>query len=118
MEGTFDLQVQSPGIDRQLKTEREFKIFAGQSVQVQTKTKQGELGVHFKGILMSSQGGKVQIGSAAAIKQQQQTKGKKNQSPETHHDEVITLDSKDLITVKLFAEDLQKRVVTDHVKNN
>jgi ribosome maturation factor RimP len=120
MEGTFDLQVQSPGIDRQLKTEREFKVFAGQRVQVQTKAKVGELGVHFKGILMNCADGKVQIGSAEAIKQQstikQQSKGKKNQPQERHHDEVVTLDAKNLINVKLFAESLQKRVDTDHVK--
>jgi len=113
-ESSFDLQVQSPGIDRQLKTEREFKVFEGQRVQVQTKEKVGELGVHFKGILMNSQGGKVQIAAAVAIRPT--TKGKKNQLEEKRQDDVTTLDSKNLINVKLFAEDLQKRVNTDHVK--
>jgi ribosome maturation factor RimP len=39
----FLLDVQSPGIDRKLSSEREFKLFAGQQVEVKTKQKIDEL---------------------------------------------------------------------------
>ena len=111
VEGAFDLQVQSPGIDRQIKTEREFAVFAGQSVQVKTKEKVGDLGVHFKGILVGNVGGKVQFAKAQAI-----TQGKAKKAPIMETEEV-TFDTKNLIDVRLYAEDLQKRGESAHVKN-
>jgi hypothetical protein len=46
------LIVQSPGIDRVLKTDREFRVFAGQKVIVQTKEKLQDLGVKFVAVLL------------------------------------------------------------------
>lgn len=66
IEGSFDLQVQSPGIDRHLKTEREYKIFTGQTIQVQSKDKVGELGNNFKGTLAGISDGKVHLTNATA----------------------------------------------------
>jgi ribosome maturation factor RimP len=105
IEGSFDLQVQSPGIDRQLKTEREYKIFTGQVVQVQTKERVGELGINFKGTLTGTADGKLHLSKATAIKQKQHTKGKqvasKAESPQD-----VTVDLKSCSTVKLFSDDL------------
>ena len=69
LDGEFLLEVQSPGIDRQLKTEREFKLFAGQKVKVKTKEKVGELGDTFTGLLSGIEDGKIFIEDAVAIKQ-------------------------------------------------
>ena len=108
VEGSFDLQVQSPGIDRQLKTDREFKIFTGQQVQVQSKEKIGDLGINFKGILMGTADGKLHLAKACAIKPKQHTKGKQPApAPDVYHD--VTLELKTLINVKLFSDDLSHK---------
>jgi ribosome maturation factor RimP len=107
IEGSFDLQVQSPGIDRQLKTEREYRIFTGQVVQVQTKEKIGELGINFKGTLTGSADAKLHLAKASAIPQKQHTKGKQVAAKavvEAPRD--VTLDMKSCSTVKLFSDDL------------
>jgi ribosome maturation factor RimP len=51
--GPYVLNVASPGIDRVLKSEREFDIFRGLTVEVKTKTNvsEGSLGQHFIGTL-------------------------------------------------------------------
>jgi ribosome maturation factor RimP len=51
IEGSYLLEVQSPGIERQLKTEREFRAFIGHPVLVQTKEKVSQLGHSFTGTL-------------------------------------------------------------------
>jgi ribosome maturation factor RimP len=105
IEGNFDLQVQSPGIDRQLKTDREYKIFTGQVVQVQSKDKVGELGINFKGVLTGAADGKVHLSKAIAIKPKQHLKGKQPVfKPAAPHD--VTLELKNLINVRLFPDDL------------
>lgn len=106
IEGSFDLQVQSPGIDRHLKTEREYKIFTGQVVQVQTKEKVGDLGITFKGTLTGNSDGKLHLAGAQAIKQKQQHgKGKHAASKEEPPHDVV-VDLKNCSTVKLFSDDL------------
>jgi ribosome maturation factor RimP len=51
-DGSYTLIVQSPGIDRVLKTDREYRVFAGQRVLVQTKEKVQDLGVKFVAVLL------------------------------------------------------------------
>jgi len=105
IEGSFDLQVQSPGIDRQLKTEREYRIFTGQVVQVQSKEKIGELGINFKGVLTGTSDGKLHLAKASAIKPKQHSKGKQVAAKvEAPRD--VTLEMKSCSTVKLFSDDL------------
>jgi ribosome maturation factor RimP len=59
--GPFLLEVQSPGIDRRLKTQREFEIFSGQKIEVQTKEKINDLGHNFTGVLLGLNNGQVRI---------------------------------------------------------
>ncbi|MBX9724862.1 MAG: hypothetical protein K2X81_25885 [Candidatus Obscuribacterales bacterium] len=47
LEGSFLLEVQSPGIERVLKTKRELAVFAGQRVHVKTKQPIAGLGASF-----------------------------------------------------------------------
>ncbi|MBS2011011.1 MAG: hypothetical protein JST01_28420 [Cyanobacteria bacterium SZAS TMP-1] len=51
--GPYVLDVASPGIDRLLKSPREFEIFSGLQVEVKTKinTSESSLGQHFVGVL-------------------------------------------------------------------
>jgi ribosome maturation factor RimP len=61
IDGSYLLEVQSPGIDRQLKSEREFKIFAGEVVAVRTKEPVEALGDNFTGKLQSMADGVLTI---------------------------------------------------------
>lgn len=117
IDGSFDLQVQSPGIDRQLKTEKEFKLFTGQSVQVHAKEKVGDLGVTFKGILVSAADGKLHIAKAEAIKPRHQGKGKQ-QSPPPAQKQDVTIELKNLINVKLYSDDLHTKRDDSHLAPN
>ncbi len=108
IEGSFDLQVQSPGIDRQLKTEREFKIFTGQMVQVQSKEKIGELGINFKGTLVGTADGKLHLSKASAIKPKPHSKGK-HVATKAEPPQDVTVDLKSCSTVKLFSDDLARQ---------
>lgn len=74
IDGAFLLEVQSPGIDRKLKSDREFQVFAGQPVEVKTKEKIGELGFELKGKLVGMEQGKVVLAQPTILKTAQQGK--------------------------------------------
>ncbi len=61
IEGSYILEVESPGIDRKLVTQREFDVFSGQEVEVQSKDLIDSLGYHFMGKLVGMKDGKVTL---------------------------------------------------------
>lgn len=61
MDGHFVLQVQSPGIDRKLKTQKELKVFVGERVDVLAKIPIEPLGNSFTGILEEALDGRITI---------------------------------------------------------
>lgn len=67
LEGSFILDVQSPGLERQLKTEREFAIFAGDEVEVKIKDPKPGLGDFISGKLHSLSNGTLKIGNPRPI---------------------------------------------------
>jgi ribosome maturation factor RimP len=76
LEGAYLLEVQSPGIDRQLATEREFTVFNSQPVEVLAKEKIDALGTLFSGTLSSASAGKVVISNPKAIASGSKSKAK------------------------------------------
>lgn len=60
VDGGYILEVSSPGLDRRLKTEREFKYYIGREVDVKL-FKPCELGKEFSGILAEYENGTVFI---------------------------------------------------------
>jgi ribosome maturation factor RimP len=68
IEGAYMLEVQSPGLERQLKFEREFQIFAGEEVEVKTKESIPTLGDIFSGTLQSMIDSVLTISNPQAIK--------------------------------------------------
>ncbi len=54
VKGSYLLEVQSPGINRELKSEKEFQIFAGQMVEVKSRESIAELGCCFQGRLLGT----------------------------------------------------------------
>jgi ribosome maturation factor RimP len=67
--GPYMLEVQSPGIDRTLKSEREFLAFIGQPVIVQTKEKVQDMGHRILGTLAGSKNGKLILTNAKPFKE-------------------------------------------------
>ncbi len=61
IEGSYYLEVQSPGIERELKTAREFLVFAGHPVFVRAKEKVQDVGTEFTGILEALLDGKLHL---------------------------------------------------------
>jgi len=61
--GPYVLDVASPGIDRVLKSAREFDIFRGLIVEVKTKvnTEESSLGQHFVGVLEKVEGDELHL---------------------------------------------------------
>lgn len=68
IEGAYALEVQSPGIDRKLNSRKEYELFAGQPVEVKTKTKVEGLGAAFTGTLIGiTDDERISIGSPQKI---------------------------------------------------
>lgn len=109
IEGSYLLEVQSPGIDRQLVSEREFNIFSGQPVEVLSKQKIDALGTTFSGVLSSAASGKVLISNPKAITAGTKSKGKAKSLPAAAVPEPpaqIELELSKLIRIKLAPVEL------------
>ncbi|MBY0358416.1 MAG: hypothetical protein K2W82_10485 [Candidatus Obscuribacterales bacterium] len=81
--GSYLLEVQSPGLERVLKTERDFAAFVGEPVAVKTKELIEGLGYEFSGLLSGHKEGEIQISNPEVIKQQSSSKQKKTIKKET-----------------------------------
>lgn len=103
VEGAYALIVQSPGIDRVLKTEREFQVFSGQHVQVQTNEKVPDLGVKFTAVLIAATAEELKLAhpKASATKAQ---KGAIASPPAENAD--ISIARKIVAEIRLFAPEL------------
>ncbi len=69
VEGSFLLAVQSPGIERELRTDREFAVFAGHTVQVRLRQAAAGLGDTFHGTLLGKAGDRILVGNPVADRQ-------------------------------------------------
>lgn len=107
IDGSYLLEVQSPGIDRQLVSEREFNVFSGQPVEVLSKEKIDTLGATFSGVLSSAASGKVVIANPKAITAATKSKGKaKSQPAAAEPPAQIELELSKLIRIKLAPVEL------------
>jgi len=57
----FHLEVSSPGLDRPLKRESDFRRFVGKKARIRTRHPVGESRRNFSGTLVGAEGGKVRI---------------------------------------------------------
>jgi ribosome maturation factor RimP len=97
VEGAYLLEVQSPGIDRQLKTEREFRSFVGQKVLVQAKQQVADLGSRFTATLVGLSNGQLTLSHARSVEK----KVERSQ-------EQLTLEVSNLAQVRLHSDLLHK----------
>lgn len=104
VEGSYMLEVQSPGIDRKLASEREYKLFSGQPVEVKTKQKVDNLGAAFTGKLVGLDNGSVVIEDPEKISDSPKAKkknGKADGQP-TQDSQTISVEMTNIISVKLL----------------
>ena len=92
LEGSYLLEVQSPGLDRQLKSEREISIFSGEEVEVKTKDAQPMLGDFFSGKLHSLENGLLKIEQPKPV----QTPGNKSKKAKSKAAAVVLPESVEL----------------------
>jgi ribosome maturation factor RimP len=78
--GAYMLEVQSPGIDRQLKTDREYRSFMGHQVLVQSKARIDALGDKFTGTICGIDNGRVTLSELKPVQQNADRKKSKTSS--------------------------------------
>ena len=109
LEGSFMLDVQSPGLERQLKTEREFAIFVGDDVEVKIKDPKPGLGDYITGRLNSLSNGTLKIDNPRPIisKENLPKKGKaKAALAQQEYPASVDLDFSRVSSVKLKAPEI------------
>lgn len=128
IEGSYVLEVQSPGIERELSTAREFRIFSGQRVFLRGKDKLGDLGQEIVGILRSAENNRLTIsepvaapGTGGKRTSGHKAPGQKAKAKSGHdgggEEKVarfdkhadLTIDIKQLSLVKLFPQEEEKK---------
>jgi len=112
VDGSYSLVVQSPGITRKLKTERDLLIFSGQSVQVQTKEKITDLGNNLTGILIGFAEDRIKLAhprvlSSSAKASASARSKNKDATLQEHAD--IDIQRSLISEIKLFAKDLMPK---------
>lgn len=117
IEGSYVLEVQSPGIERELKTAREFQVFAGHKVFIRAKEKVQDLGAEFLATLEAMHDGKLHLKNCKPIPLKKGS-GHNAKPPSKKALELqkaafseaasLTLDMKKVSLVRLFPEDMPK----------
>lgn len=105
--GSFLLEVQSPGIDRQLETERELQLFSGETVAVTAKDNLGILGLCFLGTLVGCSQGRVTIGNPrpAPVHRAAKVKGRRQTGEaEIEYPPQLEIEMDKLVRIKLHTE--------------
>ncbi len=107
LEGAYTLDVQSPGIDRILKSDREYKIFQGIMVEVKSKENLAGLGYSFRGTLVGRSADTVTISNPRPLlSSKRQIAGSKSNAESVAGIEEIRLDATRVVHVRLYPENL------------
>lgn len=112
--GSYALDVASPGIDRTLKSEREFQIFKGKKVEVKTKNDAGHgtgvaLGPHIRATLTGGNSQVLFLENATAVKDNgHNNRKKKVKEAPSESLKTLELATKNIISVKLYPEAFNK----------
>lgn len=122
IEGSYYLEVQSPGIERELKTAREYQVFAGHPVFVRAKDKVQDVGTEFTAILEALLDGKLHLKNVKPVLHQVKKSGH-NAKPSKKSQELqksalpgcssLTIDLKKVSLVRLHPKDMPKLPAAD-----
>lgn len=99
IDGAYVLEVESPGIDRKLSSEREFALFEGSRVEVKTKQKVDGLGSAFTGMLAGFTGKSVLI--AQPQKMSDKPAPKRKDAKDAQAPSSVEVDMQNVIHVRL-----------------
>lgn len=124
IEGPYVLEVQSPGIERELKTAREFLVFAGHKVFIRSKDRVQDLGSEFTGTLEALHDGKLHLKDLKPVLQKTgQHKAGHNAKPSKKAAELqksafpgcgqLTLELKKIALIRLQPEDMPKMHIAE-----
>ncbi len=127
IEGSYVLEVQSPGIERELKTAREYLVFAGHHVFVRTKDKVADVGTEFTGVLEALLDGKLHLKNVKPVLHPAKKAAGHNAKPSKKTVELqksalpgcsnVTLDMKKVSLVRLYPQDAPKVHLEDEECN-
>lgn len=113
MAGSFLLEVQSPGIDRQLKTDREFAVFDGYAVEVKAKEDLLGLGYTMCGVLKGKTSEHLNLEEPQAVvtanSSKSKSKKKSDAAVQTAIPSNLQIDLKKVVHVRLHTGDLTFR---------
>lgn len=113
LDGAYVLNVQSPGLDRQLKTDREYDVFSGEQVEVQTKEVIPPLGAVFEGKLVSKRDGVLTIDTPKPMVQASKSKKKAKETQAVQAlPESIQIDISKVALVRLHPGEPEKSEAT------
>lgn len=121
IEGSYVLEVQSPGIERELKTPREFMVFAGHPVFVRTKDKVQDVGTEFTGIMEALLDGKLHLKNVKPVPAKKAAGHNAKPSKKTAELQKsalpgcssLSLDMKKVSLIRLYPQDAPKLHVLD-----
>lgn len=104
----YDLEVESPGIDRTLKSPSELTIFQGEKVEVKLKENHESLGQVFTGELGGYSDGRVVVANPLPLQVSSSKKAKKNAAMAPPPPPEVELKDGTYISIKLYP-DLAKK---------
>ncbi|MBK7748510.1 MAG: hypothetical protein IPP57_06565 [Candidatus Obscuribacter sp.] len=115
LHGAYVLDVCSPGLERVLKSEREYNIFAGSLVEVKTKSDvgAGAFGQHFLATLGGANGDKLiltklqevpKVGGKANGKANSKSKSKQGKMPAPEPVNELKVATKSITQIKLYVD--------------
>ncbi len=102
--GNYLLEVQSPGLDRALKSEKDFQVFSGQLVEIITCENIAPLGNHFIGYLSDSSSHQLKIDKPKLIKEKSNKQKKVSAKNQIELPTEINLALKNISQIKLYTE--------------
>jgi ribosome maturation factor RimP len=113
IDNAYMLEVQSPGLCRVLKTERDFQVFSGEMLEIKSRQKVDGLGDYFKGKLVSFGDGRLTIGNPEPIVVNTKSKSKHKpkagaETLETSMPAQVELAQSELLQARLYAAELFK----------
>jgi ribosome maturation factor RimP len=107
LEGAYVLEVQSPGIDRILKSDRDFAVFQGTTVEVKYRENLAGLGYSFRGQLVGRSADTVTIANPQPLAPaKRQVAGSKSKPAAMAGIEEVCLDNDRVVHVRLYPENL------------
>lgn len=116
LDGAYNLEVQSPGLARQLKSRRDFELFQGELVELRCKRHFAPLGDCFLGYILSLANNTLTISNPRAIsseaKNKNSKKHKSSMQPSADTPGQISMDLNEIFSVRLHASSEPEETAT------